>query len=98
MEVVEQNEIWRDTGNDMEYSYTKVILKKRSQYFYARTSRRYRPLETIYPQDLEVHSILDADIWPSFSNDLTAASDPLPDCYVKRPSLIDYAEDSCFRP
>jgi hypothetical protein len=99
MEVIEHNELWKNVGEDMEYSHTKVILRKASQYFYARTSRRYRPHETICPQDLEVHSIPAVDIWPPFPNDLTAAPDPLSaHCYVKSPSLIDYAEDDDFRP
>src|SRR5947207_628493 len=86
-------------ARDMEYSHTKVFLKEEDQYFYARTKRRYRSLEPTHSQDLEVYSIPAADIWPTFSNDLTAAPDPLPGhCYVKRPSLIDYAEDSNFRP
>ena len=72
MEVVEQNEMWKDVGEDMKYSHTKFILRKGDEYFYARPSRRYHPLETISPHDLEVYSIPAVDIWPPFSNDLTA--------------------------
>ena len=83
----------------MTYSHTKFILRKGDEYFYSRSSHRYRPLETVFPYDLEVYPIPAEDLWPAFPNNLTAAPHPLPaHCYVKRPSLIHYAEDHVFRP
>src|SRR5947207_13399711 len=99
MEIDEQNEVWKETGEDMTYSHTKFILRKGDEYFYSRSSYRYRPLETVFPYDLEVYPIPAEDLWPAFPNNLTAAPDPLPaHCYVKRPSLIHHAEDHVFRP
>jgi len=93
MEVHEQKQAWKDTGEDLEYSHTTVILRNGDDFFYARTKRRYRSLSEINPENLDVYPISAADIWPPFSTDLTIVPDPLPvDCYVKRPSLVSYAD------
>jgi hypothetical protein len=99
MEVVEQGEIWKDVGDELEFDHTEIILKQDSEYFYARTSHRlYRSLEEIDSSHLEIYPIRSADIWPPFSDELTRAPDPLPvDVFLKRPSLIS-AGDTDFRP
>jgi serine/threonine protein kinase len=97
MEVHEYKQAWMDMGDDFEYSHTTVILRRGDEFFYARTIRRYRSSSEISSHDLDLHPIPAADIWPVFSTDLTRAPDPLPaDCYVKRPSLLHYA-DMTFR-
>ena len=99
MEVYERCQAWKDVGDDVEFSHTIIILRKGREFFYALTNYRYRMSELIDPDDLEVHPIPAADIWPLFSDDLTAAPDPLPaNSHVKLQSLLHYVEPDSVVP
>lgn len=92
MEVYDTGEIWEVDGDDLTYSYTKVILKKGDTFYYAMTSQRLGLAINI--EELKPVRIPPQDIMPPYSADLTRAPTPLPgDCYIKFPSLLDCGFD-----
>jgi serine/threonine protein kinase len=94
MEVEEQGEQWEEVEGDLEFRHTMIILRKGDDYFQSRYNRRMMPTAQVNPDVLEMHAIPTAHLWPHYSNDLTPAPDPLPvDSYIKRPRMIQYAEE-----
>jgi hypothetical protein len=97
MEIYEKGEIWEDKGNDLTYSYTKVILKQGDTFFSAQTTVRLG--SSIDIDKLDPISIPIEDIRPPYSTDLTLAPTPLPvDNYIKRSSLLDCGNGPGTRP
>jgi len=95
MEVCEQNEIFHSVRNDGDYSYlhTKIILKEGDQYYYAISTRRHHIFSKVDLHELDLVLIPVSQIWPPFPTQFGRAPEPLPqDCYVKRPSLMQYDE------
>lgn len=88
--MLEQSQAFAEKDGDLEYSHTKFILKKGSQYFYAITNRRYHDMSAIDPLTLDLASIHPSQLWPEIpAAGLTRAPEPLPqDSYFKRPSLL----------
>lgn len=77
-------------GDDLVFSHTKLILKQGDQYFYATTKSRNVNQST---DRLDPLPIPTSKMWPSSPEGLTRAPEPLPtDCFVKRPSLLDYGD------
>ena len=95
MHVEEQGEQWDEVEGDLEFRYTIIILREGDDYFLARYNSRMMPSDQVNLDALEMRPIPTAHLWPTYSNDLTPAPDPLPlDCYIKRPSMIQYSEDA----
>ena len=87
MEVCEKSEAFAEDA----FSHTKIILREGDQYYYAITSRRYTDTSKVDLHELDLVPI--SQIWPPFPTQFTRAPEPLPqDCYVKRPSLLDYGD------
>ncbi|PUU77423.1 serine/threonine-protein kinase-like protein [Tuber borchii] len=97
MEVCEQAEMFIEEDRCFAFYYTKIILREGNQYYYAITSRRYPVTSKVDLDALDIVSIPPSQIWPSFPTQFRRAPEPLPqDCFVKRPSLLEYGntEDS----
>ncbi|KAL9612218.1 MAG: hypothetical protein Q9167_003167 [Letrouitia subvulpina] len=95
MEILESNEMWTvDNDSEPFFAHTRVILRQGAQYYYAKSSHRYRNISDIDPLALEAVPIPDSHRRPAFPpTGLTRAPEPLPqDCYIKSPSLIQYEE------
>ncbi|KAL9605083.1 MAG: hypothetical protein Q9219_000017 [cf. Caloplaca sp. 3 TL-2023] len=91
LEVSEFHEAWKEEAGDLSFSHTKIILQHARQYYYATTPSRISKATDIDLSGLKVHPIPASHIWPTFSESLTLAPDPLPrNHYIKRPSLIHY--------
>ena len=95
MEIVQQAEVFQGKDeDDLEFAFTKVILKDDLQFYYAHTKRRSRDLQEVDPLKLKSFPIPNAQIWPEFPSHLTRAPQPPPqDCYNKGPCLWYYDED-----
>ena len=94
MEVCVQSPAFVEKHGDLVFSHTKIILREGNQYYYAITSRRYPATSKVDLHELNPVPIPASQIWPSFSAQFGRAPEPLPqDCFVKRPSLLDYGEN-----
>ena len=91
MEVCERSQMFVEEHGDLVFSHSKFILREGNQYYYAITSHRY-PLDSkVDLHELNPVPIPASQIWPSFPTQFGRAPEPLPqDCFVKRPSLLDY--------
>lgn len=84
---------YREDGDDLQFDHYSVILEKGTSIFIAKSQRAYVLYRDISISDLDCPLILISadDIWPSFTNDLTPATYPIPDnVFIKRPRLFDY--------
>jgi len=98
MEVQEQGEQWEEVGGELEFRHTIVILRKGDIYFHARYNNRMLPPSQVEPRLLEMCRIPSEHLWPVHSSDLTRTPVPSPvDSYIKRPRMIQYAQDHAHR-
>lgn len=93
MEILEYSEAFVEKNGDLDFSHTKIIIRRGSLHYYAISSNRYHTASEIDPEALQQVPILSSRIWPAFPSDLTRVPEPLPDdCYVKRPCLLYYGD------
>ena len=86
MEVLEYSEAFAEEEGGLKFSYTKVILRRESQYFYATTNHRYRNASEIDQATLDLTPIPPSQIWPIFPPSVAAGSSLLR-CVSAPPSL-----------
>ncbi|PUU77425.1 serine/threonine-protein kinase-like protein [Tuber borchii] len=97
MEVCEQADMFAEEHEDLVFSHTKIILREGNQYYYAITSRQYPATSKVDLGELDIVPIPTSQMWPSFSAQFGRAPEPLPqDCFVKRPSLLNYRDTEDF--
>ncbi|KAI9717119.1 MAG: hypothetical protein M1812_004867 [Candelaria pacifica] len=101
LKVVCKSDAWTSSENPGEgpqaFNFTKLILQNNDGgFFYAKSNHRYKSNAEVDISQLDMHPILASHIHPLFpTTGLTQAPDPLPaDSYIKRPSLLDYGDDS----
>jgi len=96
MEVCEKAEIYRGSGDDVEFDHSKFILRRADgEYFYAKSDRRLFQFSQIDVDELHAIPIPSDHIWPLANPTFTRAPKPLPSgSYLKRPSLLYYDDTS----
>jgi serine/threonine protein kinase len=94
MEICQRGQAWIEKDGDLEFGFTKFILRSLDdEYFFATTKDRVGESTLVDLERLTKTHIPSEDIWPPFSPDFSRAPDPLPQgCYVKQPNLLDYAD------
>lgn len=93
MEIVEKYELFEGNWDDLKFKHTKVIVKDGEQLYYAKTPTPLNQAAGIDPQALDLVKIDLSKDCPSFPENLTRASDPLPlNVHVKQPSLASFDE------
>jgi len=93
MEICEYAAAFIESGGDLVFSHSKIILKDDKQYYHARTPRRCRSIPNIDLSTIELNPIPIKKVWPTFSNQFSRAPYPLPsNTFIKRPSLLDYGD------
>ncbi|KAF8241356.1 hypothetical protein K440DRAFT_608496 [Wilcoxina mikolae CBS 423.85] len=95
-QMLEKAEAFAPKDDDFEYLHTKVIFTDGHGFFYACTQLRLDELDhdSLYLPELQnTATIIPADVWPLCPKGSTLAPEPIPnDCYVKRPSLLDFGD------
>lgn len=97
LELIQLGEAYSegDEPDDLQFSHTLLVLKKGSNYFYARSKDRKGGLNTLNLEDLNATPIPHDHIWPLMPANLTLAPLPLPlESFQKYQSLIDYADST----
>jgi len=95
MEICERGQVFAQEHGDLVFSHCKFILREGNQYYYAITSHCYDLDSKVDLHELNPVPIPASQLWPPFPTQFGQAPEPLPqDCFVKRPSLLDYTEDS----
>ncbi|KAL9095840.1 MAG: hypothetical protein Q9165_001837 [Trypethelium subeluteriae] len=93
MEVVEHSEAFVDKDGDLTFSHTKVILRRRNEFYYAITDRRFHRPSEIDPHTLECIPIPIEKFRPLFPPNFTQAPQLSPQSfYIKQPSLLYYGD------
>ncbi|RDL35432.1 uncharacterized protein BP5553_07363 [Venustampulla echinocandica] len=94
LEVLESNEVFSVKGDELEFSHTKVIMRRGPLFLYSTTRTRYKKGTQIDLTKLEIHPIPRPHIYPVLP---TLAPNPLPPhVFLKRPNLISYAHSECL--
>lgn len=94
MEICQRGQAWVEKDGDLEFDFTKLILRSLDdEYFFATTKDRVGESTSVDLDRLVKTRIPSDNIWPRYSIDFLRAPDPLPlDCYVKEPNLLDYGD------
>ena len=94
MIVYQQSQAFVEKDGDLEFDFTKLIIRGENQnYFYATTKERLGASSTVDLEDLQLIAIPNENIWPYFSDQFLRAPEPLPpNCYIKEPSLLEYGD------
>lgn len=87
---MEFNEIFAEKDDDFEFSHTKIIMQHKGQFFYATTKARIKRKDDIDPSQLDNHEIPHAHVYPILPTPASVSFSP--DIFIKRPSLISYAD------
>ncbi|KAK1981043.1 kinase-like domain-containing protein [Colletotrichum cereale] len=92
MEVLEKAEAYVEKDGDFFFDFTKFILRKDDQLYYARVHQKLpgalENLDTLHAKPIPTEHI-----WPLFSANTTRVLEPLPsNCFIKQPSLLDYGD------
>jgi hypothetical protein len=89
MEICEQSQAFLDKDGDLVFDHTKLILRRGSEYFYARANRRVSSLSAVDISQLKLHKINTENVWPPMDPSFTPVPDPLPpNSYIKQTSLL----------
>lgn len=98
MTVHECGQIFEEKDEDLTYSHTTIIFKKRFEYYYAKTEIRYEINDDIPLDGLNIEPIHIDYMWPLFPQHFTIAPNPLPiNAYVKSSSLVYYEKDIAMK-
>ncbi|KAI0025314.1 serine/threonine kinase [Xylariomycetidae sp. FL0641] len=93
IEVLGCTEAWKDAGDDIEFDYTKVFVRKDGCYYYA-----HSPERMVDPHDIDnlhLERIPVEELWPPFPPTFTQVPVPVPEnTYVKPPAIHCYDDDS----
>jgi serine/threonine protein kinase len=94
MEICQRGQAWIEKDGELEFDFTKLILRSPDDDFFWATTKDRVGESTFVDLDRLVKTRIPSDsIWPRFSADFFCAPDPLPlDCYVKEPNLLDYGD------
>ncbi|KAG5982816.1 hypothetical protein E4U55_001310 [Claviceps digitariae] len=94
MEIYQQNEAFIEKDGDLEFGFTKIILRgPNHEYFYAITKERLGAHSPVDLEKLDKIPIPTENVWPSYSSHLLRAPEPLPqNSYVKKPSLLHFGD------
>lgn len=94
MEIHEQRQAFIKKGENLVFDHTKLILRRGSEYFFARAKWRRRSAPSADEiSQLETTKISIEDVWPPMKSSFTLAADPLPpNTYIKQPSLLHYGD------
>lgn len=93
MEICEQSEAFVEQDGDLVFDHTKLILRRDSDYFYARTNWRASSRSTVDISQLKISKIPTENVWPLMNPRYTPSPDPLPpNSYIKQPSLLYYGD------
>ncbi|KAF8534456.1 kinase-like domain-containing protein [Trichophaea hybrida] len=95
-QILEKMEVFAPKNDDFEYSHTKVIFTDGHKFFYTYTQLSLDELDEDSPHLPELQNMaatIPADVWPICPMGSILAPKPIPsDCYVKRPSLLDFGD------
>ena len=97
-ELFDFSEAFEEDGcGDIKFAHTKVIAQdKRTERWYSAISKqRYQHRQDINLAALRLTEIPADHVWPQFRPGLTQVAQLiLPQCHVKRPSLMEYGDTS----
>ncbi|KAG9234638.1 hypothetical protein BJ875DRAFT_509171 [Amylocarpus encephaloides] len=93
LEVLEINPIFTEKDDEVAFSHTKVIMRRGPFFFYSTIRARYKKGTQIDLTKLEIHPTPRTHIYPVLP---TLAPTLPPDVFLKRPSLVYYADSKCL--
>ncbi|KAI5867860.1 serine/threonine kinase [Durotheca rogersii] len=94
MEIYQRSEAFVEKDGDLEFAFTKLILRgPNNEFFYTTTTDRIGASSPVDISQLQISPIPSDSIWPHYAPGLSLSPDPPPpNSYVKEPSLIDYGD------
>lgn len=94
MEIYQNSEAFAEKDGDLEFAFTKLILRgPNDEFFYAKTTDRTGASSPVDISQLQLTPIPHDNVWPLYSSELSLSPNPPPpNSYVKEPSLIDYGD------